>query len=161
MDQVMSEGGVEPKVPSPPGQSPFAALLGDVTWLLTRSPAHKHLFLADLEWLVLPALTARQFRLFVNDAKPYAYVSWAFLDEDGEARLLSGQPRLRPGDWRAGDRAWIIDIVAPFGGADGVARTVKAQFFADRTLKALRPRADGKGFEAVELAVTPLAPQTA
>ncbi|MEO5374993.1 MAG: toxin-activating lysine-acyltransferase, partial [Alphaproteobacteria bacterium] len=39
-----------------PGHSPFASLLGDVAWLMVRSPAHRHLFLADLEWLVLPAL---------------------------------------------------------------------------------------------------------
>lgn len=32
------------------GQSPFASLLGDVAWLMVRSPAHRHLFLADLIW---------------------------------------------------------------------------------------------------------------
>ncbi|MEO5375842.1 MAG: toxin-activating lysine-acyltransferase, partial [Alphaproteobacteria bacterium] len=133
------------------GHSPFASLLGDVAWLMVRSPAHRHLFLADLEWLVLPALTARQFRLFVNGATPYAYASWAFLDEEAESRLLSGQPRLRPGDWNSGDRAWLIDLVAPFGGADGLARSIKTQAFRERPLKALRPRADGKGFEGVEI----------
>ncbi|MFN3077128.1 MAG: toxin-activating lysine-acyltransferase [Alphaproteobacteria bacterium] len=138
-------------VPGRPGQSPFASLMGDITWLMVRSSTHKHLFLADLEWLVLPAVTSRLFRLFVNGATPYAYVSWAFLDEEAETRLLSGQPRLRPGDWRSGDRAWIIDIVAPFGGGDAIPRSIKAQFFMDRTLKALRPRGDGKGFEGVEV----------
>lgn len=161
--QTMTVATVEPgeaapaTTPAAKGQvsadrSSFSSLLGDVTWLMTRSQGHKHLFLADIEWLVLPALTARQFRLIVNDdGKPHAFVSWAFLNEEAEARMLAGQPRLRPGDWRSGDRVWLVDLVAPFGGADAIARLIKTQVFSDRILKALRPRPDGKGLEGVEV----------
>ena len=128
-------------------------VLGDVVWLMTHSAAHKHLFLADLEWLVLPSVMNKQFRLFKSGNRPFAFVSWAMLDEEAEKRLLAGQPRLRPGDWRAGDRFWLIDLVAPFGGADGVLKEIKQKMFADRKLMALRPNADGKGVVAGE--VTP------
>ena len=32
------------------------AVLGNAVWLLTQTPTHKHLFITDLEWLVLPRI---------------------------------------------------------------------------------------------------------
>jgi cytolysin-activating lysine-acyltransferase len=138
-----NQAGHQPSGPS--------EVLGDVVWLMTHSPTHKHLFLADLEWLVLPSVMNKQFRLFKSGNRPFAFVSWALLDEEAEKRLLAGQPRLRPGDWRAGDRLWLIDLVAPFGGADGVLKEVKQKLFADRKVMALRPNPDGKGVVAGEV----------
>lgn len=137
-----------PRQPSGPGE-----VLGDVTWLMSQSPAHKHLFLADLEWLVAPAVMAKQFRLFKNGDRPFAYASWALLDEEAEKRLVGGQPRLRPGDWRSGDRLWLIDLVAPFGGQDGVLKHLKENLFADRKLMALRRNPNGGGMQAGEIGI--------
>ncbi|MFZ5763631.1 MAG: toxin-activating lysine-acyltransferase [Thermodesulfobacteriota bacterium] len=136
-------------------------VLGDVTWLMTHSPAHKHLFLADLEWLALPPVMIRQFRLFKSGNRPFAFVSWAFLDEEAEKRLLSGQTRLRPGDWRSGDRLWLIDVVAPFGGADGVLAHLKQKIFPEQRLMALRPNPEGKGVVAGEVKVEAKKPEQA
>jgi hypothetical protein len=41
-----------------------AQVLGEITWLMTQSPRHKAVPLGDLEWLVMPALLLRQFRIF-------------------------------------------------------------------------------------------------
>jgi cytolysin-activating lysine-acyltransferase len=136
-------------------------VLGEVTWLMTHSPAHKHLFLADLEWLVLPPVMVKQFRLFKNGNRPFAFASWAYLDEEAEKRLLAGQPRLRPGDWRSGDRLWLIDVVAPFGGADGVLAHLKQKIFPEQRLMALRPNPDGKGVVAGEVKVEAKKPEQA
>jgi cytolysin-activating lysine-acyltransferase len=119
-------------------------VLGDVSWLMARSPAHRHLLLADLEWLVVPPLMRKQFRLFRNGERPFAYTSWAYLDEVTEQRLLAGQTRLQPGDWHAGNRPWIIDIVVPFGGREGVINNLKQTLFKDAVLKVLNPAPDGK-----------------
>lgn len=132
--------------PSGPGE-----VLGDVAWLMTHSPMHKHLFIADLEWLVLPPVMAKQFRIFRNGSRPVAFACWAYLDEEAEKRLLSGQPRLRPGDWRTGERAWLIDVVAPFGGVGDVLANLKQTNFKDQPLMALRPQPDGKGMAAFEV----------
>lgn len=140
--------------PESPSTSP-AEILGHVAWLMTRSAGHHHLFLVDLEWLVLPPLMHRQFRLVRNGTRPFAYAAWAFLNEEAERRLLSGQFRLRPDDWRSGDRAWIIDLVTPFGEAATILKHLKKQVFANQSLKLLRRRADGKGMEGVEVAVKP------
>jgi cytolysin-activating lysine-acyltransferase len=155
-----SGNGAAPKIRSvdagdelrPLGHGPsFGEVIGDITWLLSQSPAHKHLFFADLEWLVIPAVTAKQFRVFKAEARPMAYASWAFLSEEAEARILFGNPRLRPGEWKSGDRAWIIDLVAPFGGREDILKNVKKQHFANVAVKTLRARPDGQGYEAWEI----------
>jgi hypothetical protein len=40
-------------------------------------------------------------------------VLWVFVDDEVEARLVSGNARLRPQDWKSGDRLWIVEAVAP------------------------------------------------
>jgi len=132
----------------PPGPNPAAAVLGEVNWLMTRSPAHKHLFIADMEWLVAPAIMLKQFRIWHQEGTPVAYASWAFLSEEAEQRLLSGVRKLSPGDWNSGDRAWLIDLVAPHGGGEGFLANLKQKVFADRELKTLRPDPDGNGAKA-------------
>jgi cytolysin-activating lysine-acyltransferase len=90
-------------------------------------------------------------QVFKTGEKPFAFVSWALLNEEAEKRLISGQPRLRPGDWRSGDRLWLIDVVAPFGGPEGVLTHLKQKLFKDRKVMTLRPHAEGKGVVATEV----------
>jgi len=129
-------------------------LLGQIVTLLGQSPAHRHVFIADLEWLVLPALMARQARIWrrqtENGALPVIYVSWALVDEAVETRLRQGQMRLKPNEWRCGDRAWLIDVVAPFGGADAALSELADQHFPGRVLHTLAPSSTG-GFSVREI----------
>jgi cytolysin-activating lysine-acyltransferase len=116
-----------------------ASLLGEIAWLMMRSPVHRHLFLADLEWLVAPPLMLRQFRLYRRDKVPVAFVSWALLTEEAEQRVVNGAWRLQPGDWKAGDRLWVVDVVAPHGGLDAIIKDLRERVFPDRTFKLVRP----------------------
>lgn len=90
----------------------IAAILGHVVWLMSLSPKHKHLTLADMDWLVVPALLHRQFKLYRLDGKPFAYASWAYVSLDVVQRVaveggiclqVSGCVGMRPGwsmSWR-------------------------------------------------------------
>lgn len=120
-----------------------AGLLGEIVSLMIRSPAHRHLFLADLEWLVAPPLMLGQFRLYRRDKAPVAYVSWALLTEEAERRVINGAWRLTPGDWKAGDRVWVVDVVAPYGGLDAIMKDLRERVFPDRTFKVVRPAPEG------------------
>lgn len=126
-------------------------MLGDAVWLMSQSAAHKHLSISDLEWLVLPPIMAKQFRFFRTGNRPFAFATWALLDEDAEKRLLAGQTRLRAGDWKSGDRLWLIDLVAPFGGAEGVLSLLKQRLFGDRQLMVFQPKQDGGRAVATEI----------
>ena len=43
-------------------------VIPEVLWLLTQSPQHKFMFLADMEWYFLPPFRHRQFRVFHKDS---------------------------------------------------------------------------------------------
>lgn len=126
-------------------------ILGQVAYLFMSSPTHKHLFMTDLEWLVVPPLRLRQFRLFRRKNAPVAYASWAMLTEEAEKRLLSGVRKLQPADWNAGDRLWLIDLAAPFGGHEAILKELREKVFAGRPVKTLQPGPDGKGMRVVTL----------
>ena len=105
-----------------PGPQPVNPLAAALT-LLLASPPHRHLFIADLEWRLLPAIAAGQFRLITKDNRPLAFVTWAFLSDEIKARLqeamkqpggASGAGRLKPEEWRSGKNHVIVDFVSPF-----------------------------------------------
>ncbi|MDB5394410.1 MAG: ltxC [Rhodospirillales bacterium] len=77
-------------------------LFGEIVWLMTQSPAHKHYSLVDLEWMVMPALLLQQFRLFHDKGRPVGAALWAFLSQEGEAKLPNSPLRLRPDEWKSG-----------------------------------------------------------
>jgi len=144
-------------VPAAAGEAPrddMTRLLGQIVTLLGQSPAHRHVFVSDLEWMVLPALLARQARIWRRQtdagALPVIYASWALVDETVEARLKQGQMRLKPNEWRSGDRAWLIDMVAPFGGTDSALTELADQLFPGKTLNALVSSTTG-GFTVREV----------
>jgi hypothetical protein len=47
----------------------FLFIQDEVTWRMGRSPRHRHLFVADFEWLVEPPLALKQARIFRNPNK--------------------------------------------------------------------------------------------
>jgi cytolysin-activating lysine-acyltransferase len=42
-------------------------------------------------------------------------VLYAFVSEEVERRIEAGAPSLRAGDWKSGERPWIVQVIAPFG----------------------------------------------
>jgi cytolysin-activating lysine-acyltransferase len=117
-----------------PDPNPFASAV----LLMSRDARHRHLFLADLEWALLPPLALKQVRLFRKDDRPVAFATWAFVSEEVEARLAAGHTRLKPEEWKSGDRCWIVDVVAPFGGADEVVKTLKDTVLEEHEVRVLQ-----------------------
>jgi|GEM_PF-728834 len=95
----------------------ISGVFGEIVWLLTQSPVHRHFFVSDLEWYVIAPVTAQQFRLFKAEGRPAGLALWAYLDEAAEERLRAGGGRLSPEGWNGGEALWLIDMVAPWGGA--------------------------------------------
>lgn len=133
----------------PPQAVPFqpktvAQVLGEIVWLLTQSPLHKQMFLADLEWFVMPAILLEQFRMFHGPAPaaaggtptPAACALWAFVGPETAARLEGGAHKLAPHEWKAANgEPWLIELIAPFGGQEEILRDLAANVFKERAFK--------------------------
>jgi cytolysin-activating lysine-acyltransferase len=104
-----------------------AQVLGEITWLMTQSPRHKAIPLGDLEWLLMPALLLRQFRIFYKGEQPVGVALWALADDLVARRIDAGDKRLAAVEWKSGINMRIIDIIAPFGGEAEMRRLVSSQ----------------------------------
>ena len=132
--------------PAPEGAAKkVSEVLGEIVWLMSQSPLHKHVFISDLEWRVMTPILLQQFRLFYDRQKPLGVIFWASVSEEVEARLAAGTTRMRPQDWKSGDRLWVVEAIAPFGGAEEMVKDLKAKVFPGREIKALAVGAKGKG----------------
>ena len=102
-------------------------VLGEAVWLLTQSARHKKMELADLEWLIMPAIMLRQFKLFYNGEQPVGLALWAMVDSSVAARMDAGDNRLAVAEWKCGEEFRIVDVVAPFGGEDEMRKKVESR----------------------------------
>jgi cytolysin-activating lysine-acyltransferase len=67
------------------------------------------------------------------------------VSDEVEKNLTEGTTKLRPQDWKSGDKAWVlpkasnqnIEVIAPFGGTEEMVKDIKKKVFADRELKYL------------------------
>jgi cytolysin-activating lysine-acyltransferase len=91
-------------------------VLGEITWLMTQSPRHKAVPLGDLEWLVMPAILLRQFRMFYQGDRPVGVALWALADDLVAKRIDANDRRLAAVEWKSGSNLRIVELVAPFGG---------------------------------------------
>lgn len=133
---------------------------GPVIMLYLQSAHRRFQFISDLEWLLIPPLMSRQCKLFMKKSYPFAYVSWAFLNEEAENRLVLNGGKLRPQDWKCGERLWLMDIVAPFGRADRVLADIQQNEFPGRTIRLLVPDPETGGVSKRELPPRPMPQET-
>jgi cytolysin-activating lysine-acyltransferase len=110
-------------------------VFGQTVSLFMQSPQHRHLLLSDLEWRVIPPIALQQYRLVQHKGAPAGFISWALVDEETEQRLQQPDFRLRPQDWKRGERVWIIDVVAPAAQAEALIEKVKAELFEGREVR--------------------------
>jgi RTX toxin acyltransferase family len=76
--------------------------------------------------------------------KPIGVAFWATVNEEVEARLAAGTTRMRPQDWKSGDRLWVVEVIAPFGGAEEMVKDLKLKVFPQRELKFLQVGPKGR-----------------
>ena len=125
--------------------------MGPVIMLYMQSSHRKFQFISDIEWLLLPPLMIDQCKLYMKKEYPISFVSWAYLDEAAEKRMLKNGGKLRPEDWQSGDRLWLIDIVAPFGGVQNMLLDLQTNEFPGKAIRIAAPDPETGGITSREL----------
>ena len=111
---------------------------------MSQSPSHKQFFISDLEWFVMTPVMLQQFRTYYATDKPVGVVLWANVSDEVAERLAEGTTKLRPQDWKSGDKLWIVEVIAPFGGAEEMVKDLKEKVFPSRQVSFLAATKDGK-----------------
>lgn len=119
-------------------------LLGPAMWLFARDQRLRFTFIADLDWRLLPPLVLDQCRLYSRADMPWAFATWAFVGDAVDQRLRSSAPVIAPHEWHSGAHPWLIDVVAPFGEIDLVAREVATRIADGRSVSAWLPGPAGQ-----------------
>jgi cytolysin-activating lysine-acyltransferase len=91
----------------------------------------------------------QQFRLFYAQNKPIGVVLWAFADDEVAKRLSEGATKLRPQDWKSGDQLWVVDVIAPFGGAEEMVRELKESVFPNQRINFMTLGHGGKDIRSL------------
>src|SRR5258706_5427459 len=113
----------------------LATVLGEIVWLMSQSAVHRQLFVSDLEWFAIAPVLLKQFRLFYAKDRAVGVAFWALVNDEVEERLKTGAAKLRPQDWKSGDKLWVVEVIAPFGGADRMLKDLKEKGFAGSEIR--------------------------
>ena len=116
--------------------------------VLMRSSHYKEYKICDLEWLLLPAITNRQFRIGevkLDEAHggatvPASLVLWALVSPEVDKRLTGtteSEPKLTPAEWTSGDIPWLVHAAGEARFVRPVVDQLMATTFKGRTLKVL------------------------
>ena len=96
-----------------PGADDFSKALGQVTWLMTLSKAHRDKSVGWIEAHVSAPLMFRQVRVFLRDKQPVAAIIWAYASNEVKARLEAGDHQMALADWRSGEEVVIVECISP------------------------------------------------
>ncbi len=118
-------------------KSKLSEVLGEAVLVLLNSNAHRmSFFIGDVEWLLLPAISKEQFRLYKDkENRPVGLILWAYVNDEVDKRLEMGIGKLGIQDWNSGDKLWIIDLIAPHGGGNKMLEELKSTIFKDKVFK--------------------------
>lgn len=120
-------------------------ILGPALWLYARDPLRKYMFVGDVDWMLLPPVVLDQCRLYSKADLPFAFITWAFVDNKVDERLRSHHPKIAPHEWKSGENVWLIDVVTPFGKMEETVKDLHNLMFPDKTVNALIPESNSSG----------------
>lgn len=132
-----------PPGPVEPCSLQAVSALGHLVLLSTRSSVHRRWSVDDLAANFLPPISHGQYQLYRADAQIVGALTWAWLDEATETKLLTDGLTPPPAAWRGGDRLWFIDFLAPYGHARVIARHFMTHLMPAESGRGLRRRPGG------------------
>lgn len=138
---------------SNPAETRRAAMLGFATQLLLRTERRK-LRLASFTPFLLPPIRLDQIGFLYNShGRPIAYATWAFLTEQVSGELEGNPDRLLSlPEWNEGADLWLMDVVAPSGGAAMLlSELATKQLARHERIRAVRRDAEGEVRRIVDL----------
>lgn len=131
----------------------LAAAFGELVTLVMRSETDRKRPIADLEWMIAPAISTGQFAIADAQSKksgaisPVGAVLWALVSDDVDKRLSNTDDphvQLLPQDWHSGTIPWIILAIGDKRVVAGLIKRLSQDVFKDQEPKIRSRGQDGK-----------------
>lgn len=131
----------------------LAGAFGEIVSVMMRSEGHRLNYLAELEWLVLPALATGQFSIADAQSKslgivaPIAAVLWASVSPEIDKRLSENPMRpgrLKPEEWKSGEIVWIVEAIGAPRGLEPMLKALREREWKGRTVRMRTVDGDGR-----------------
>lgn len=131
----------------------LSAAFGEIVSIFMRTPGYNKMPLADLEWLVVPAVAAGQFTVAEGQSKtngfvhPVGAVLWARVSDELDGRM-SADPnqsvRLKPEEWTSGEKIWVMEAIGEPRIVDAILKRMSESAWSGRTVKFKTRNKEGK-----------------
>jgi cytolysin-activating lysine-acyltransferase len=150
---IAASPGITEKVRRQAAAMQHSFAFTQVVGVLMRSERYKNYTLADLEWLIIPALLAGQFRIGEVKAEkgdttlPAAVILWASVSPEVDQRLMQADTaavRLQPDEWKSGDILWVLHSVGDTRFLRELFKKLAETTFKGREVKVRGRAQDGK-----------------
>ncbi len=131
----------------------LAAAFGELVTLLMRSETDRKRPIADLEWMIAPAIATGQFAIADAQSKktgaisPVGAVLWALVSDDVDRRLSDTsveQAQLSPNEWRSGTKPWIVMAIGDKRVVADLIKKLSENVFKGQAPKIRSRDSDGK-----------------
>lgn len=128
------------------------AAFGGLTVLLMRSPIFRTQRIADLEWMLEPAIATGQFSIAeviskeTGIAVPAAAVMWASVSDEIDARVRAAPGeaiKLQRNEWTSGPHCWLIASLGDQKAVRSLLLQLNANQFKNRKLSIVSRLDDG------------------
>ncbi|MFM9941136.1 MAG: toxin-activating lysine-acyltransferase [Hyphomicrobiaceae bacterium] len=124
---------------------------GQVAAVMARSEPHMRMPLAELRWLVAPAIQSGQFMLASKRSAtsgiivPAAAVMWARVSDAIDQQLTQATKavRLAPKAWNSGDNLWLMEAVGDPALVPQLIERLGGQEWKGKTVKIRSRQVDG------------------
>lgn len=125
--------------------SGYFPALGAICSVMMRSPLYCQYPVACIAEWIRPAVLLEQYCLWRDaGSNVVGYMTWAFLAEDTESRLIrDSSVLLHLSEWNEGDHLWIMDFVVLNQDVKCFVNHAKEMFHCYGEAKSLRRRDDG------------------
>lgn len=97
-----------------PDASTFASALGQAAWLMTVSKEHRDLPVRFIEERITPSIILQQFKIYMKEKQPIAFLAWAAVSEEVATLINSPQYTPKLEDWRSGNKIVVLECISPF-----------------------------------------------
>ena len=124
--------------------------LGRITLLFGSSKYYQKFTAQHLIVHAFLPLKLKQYKIYYNGLKPFAFVSWAFLSDEVQEKFQTGNHILSESEFNCGENIWLTEFVTPNDDERGdhkdrneIIRDLKENMFSGKNMKAIVRNMDG------------------